>query len=390
MTYKQRSLAAAICVSLLSLSGCGGSGSPQSDKIDSDGVSNFGGNTGPGYVSFSITDGPVDEANQVVVEFTGVAIKQAGGEVFEFVFDEPKSINLLDLQGSVSESLIENQELPAGEYEWVRLMVNADHDGVLDSFIELVDGSQVELRIPSGAQTGLKLNRGFNVLPGLAANFTIDFDLRKSVVMPKGLKGALLKPSLRIVDNLAAGTLSGSVSSELILQECGEEALSYGAVYVFEGDSVEPMDVQGAETDPTASALVSFDVDHYGYEVGFLPAGSYTVAYTCDAGMDDPEAVDDLNFVGTKSIVIEADAQVILNFDVDATSEESVDDMDTDESDDEASDDDMMDDDTLQDDDEMDDEGVENEEMDDESDAVDTDEEEAAEAETDSSEDMTS
>lgn len=324
MTYKQSFLAVAMSASLLSLSGCGGSGSSQTDGVDNI----RGADSGSGYVSFSITDGPVDEANQVVVEFTGISIKQADGEVFEFIFEEPKSIDLLDLQGSISESLIENQELPAGDYEWVRLMVNAEFDDVLDSFIELSDGSQLEMRIPSGSQTGLKLNRGFTVLPGLAANFTIDFDLRKSVVMPKGQKGAFLKPTLRIVDNLVAGTLSGSVSSELILQECGAEAASFGAVYVFEGENAEPVDVQGVETDPMASAMVNFMEDSYGYEVGFLPAGNYTVAYTCGSNMDDPEAVDELMFVGADSVAIEADAHTVKDFDVVMAEEEAEVDLD--------------------------------------------------------------
>lgn len=70
--------------------------------------------------------------------------------------------------------LLDGVTLNAGRYNWVRLKVNAER-GVIDSYIDLLDDSRHSLYIPSGNQTGLKLNRGFDVPEGEMASFTIRF-----------------------------------------------------------------------------------------------------------------------------------------------------------------------------------------------------------------------
>lgn len=297
MMFYRKPLANALLVSsILGLAACGGSSS------------------GSGRLSLSVTDAPVDNANQVVVEFTGVTIKPAEGEAVEFDFEEPKSINLLDLQGTLSESLID-ETVAAGEYSWIRLHVNADRDGKLDSFIEFDDGNQLELYVPSGSQTGLKLVSGFTVPVGSNADFTIDFDLRKSITNPVGMQNAvILKPALRIVDNTVVGSIAGSIDATLVSEQCADATLDDGAVYVYSGTDATTADVQGAATDPLVTALVSFSEGNYQYEAGFLPEGSYTIAYTCDAGSDDPEQENTLSFVGTTNLDVTADTETTHNF----------------------------------------------------------------------------
>ena len=139
MTIKQGLNAALLAAAVLGLTACGGSSSERT-----------------GHLSLSVTDAPVDSANHVIVSFSGVVIKPHDGQEQVFTFDEPKEIDLLSLQGTSSESLLTDEEVPAGDYEWIRLMVNAQHDGVLDSYIEMTDGTQPEQWVPSGEQTGLK------------------------------------------------------------------------------------------------------------------------------------------------------------------------------------------------------------------------------------------
>jgi len=315
------------CFVITSVTGCGGGSG--------------GGGSSTGMLSISVTDAPVDEASSVVVEFTGVIIQPASGERLEFDFDQlecsetgtscvvdadctggtdvcidpPRQIDLLALNGGGSETILDGVTVPAGHYNWIRLKVNAECD-TLDSYIEIPDdiNSPYSLYVPSGSQTGLKLVRGFDVPAGGTASFTIDFDLRKSVNLPEG-QGTCsgnykLKPALRLVDNTDVGSISGTVSSELI----GDTSCTGGnAVYVFEDHDITPDDVDGIDPDPVTSAFVSFNDDEqeYVYKAAFLSSGNYTIAFTCQAGNDDPEVdesptLDPITFVGTTNVEVSA------------------------------------------------------------------------------------
>ncbi len=83
----------------------------------------------------------------------------------------------------------------------------------MDSLIDLDDGSQHELRVPSGGESGLKRNKGFTVTADAHSAYTIDFDLRKSVVKPNDQPGYFLKPVLRLVGNVQAGAIRGTMDA---------------------------------------------------------------------------------------------------------------------------------------------------------------------------------
>lgn len=277
--------------------GCSGGG----------GASNISTDVGTGTFSLGITDGPVDDAVNVVVEFTGVSIKPVDGEVIEFNFTEAKQIDLLQLQGSASDSLLTNETVVAGDYEWIRLHVTAEQNGVMDSYLEMKDGTQIELRIPSGAETGLKLVNGFTIAAGGTASFTIDFDLRKSVIKPAGMPSAMLRPALRLVNNLTVGSIIGTIDENLVMSSCIDASIDDGSVYAYSGAGVTPTDIQGTTSDPLVTALVHLSEEGYTYELGFLPEGEYTLAYTCGASNDDPLTADNVEFMGSTTVTVLAD-----------------------------------------------------------------------------------
>ena len=266
-----------------------------------------------GALSFAITDSPVDAAEKVVVRFNGIEIKPADGDAISFDFSSPRDIDLLALQGGNAAPLISGESVPAGNYNWVRLKVSAVQDNIFDSYIQ-IDGVQYELRIPSGNETGLKLVSGFTVAQGGNANYTIDFDLRKSVVAPPGQAPVMmLKPALRLVNNIEVGTMTGVVDSSLIAAECEGEAT--GAVYVYSGSDVSPDDLDGDAGDPLTSGAVTLDEGGtYRYTIAFLAAGNYTASYSCDTDADDPESDDSLVFVGTQNASITAGATTTVSF----------------------------------------------------------------------------
>ena len=298
-----------VTLSNMLLIGCGGSG----------------GSSPTGSISISVTDAPVDTAENVVVEFSGVEIKPENGDSITFDFTErctndPEScqIDLMALTNGASELILSDETVASGQYNWLRLLVKAEQE-VRDSYI-VINGKEFELRIPSGAQSGLKINRGFIVPAGGEANFTIDFDLRKSVhdpVGPKDPNDYILRPTLRMVDNTTTGTLSGNVDRSFFAS-----GSCTGAVYVFADgtlDAPDDEDGEGFGPDPITSALVEDDGVH-GYNISFLSEGDYLVAFTCDAEADDPNADNDdpdnapVNFLSKATVSITANSNTDYDF----------------------------------------------------------------------------
>ena len=299
----KKSLLTLSLLSSLSLFGC-------------DGASDYNGGRGEmpnGELTLSITDAAVDNASEVWVQFSAIELKPESGKSITYTFNTPMRINLLSLQGSNSLDFFNNLSVPSGVYNWVRLAV--DTDAVADSYITIPNDSpnaHHELTIPSGSQSGLKINNGFIVGANSQVAMTIDFDLRKSVVEANG--EYLLKPVLRLVDNDEAGALTGSIDSSFTVgANCSDQDPDTGnAVYVFAGHDSSVDDIDSISPDPVTTALMSLNVQtgNYDYEVGFLPVGNYTVAYTCMADLDDPEVDDAILFQFVTNATVEAPVEL--------------------------------------------------------------------------------
>lgn len=290
--FLKKALAMSILtVPALMLSGCGGN-------------ENASTTTSTVPFSLALTDGPVDSATAVVIELTGVSIKPKGAEAIVVEFDEPRSINLLDLQEGAVTDLINGLELEPGEYDGIHLHITAVKDDVLDSYVEFEDGTIQELELEGKADHGLHITKKFTLVEDEPAEFTIDFDLRKSLKAAEDY--VILKPHLHLVHNHHAGHLHGDLDPALIADLCADPSVDLGAVYVFAGANAIPTDVNGSESDPVASALVKLAPHgEYHYHVGFLEAGEYTVAYTCDAASDVPDEVNELTFAVLEPVTIE-------------------------------------------------------------------------------------
>ncbi|MDG5499739.1 DUF4382 domain-containing protein [Marinobacter sp. BGYM27] len=277
------------------------------------GDSNDGSSAETGTLSMGLTDAPVDSVKEVNITITGIEAKPAGGDRIRFDFEKPISLNLLDLQNGAVAQLLADEEVPAGEYNWARLQL-----GDQSTFTVIADdGGTYTLRVPSGDQTGLKTSK-FNVPAGGAAAFTIDFDVRKSLVKPNGgPTDYMLKPVLRLVENDNVGTIQGAVDSTVVASECSDATNYAGAVYIFEGAAAVPDDL-GSANEPMMVAPVDTHTGNYDYTAAFVTAGEYTVSYTCD--MDSVEDADenpvdeDLSFYGTQSATVEAGEITVSNF----------------------------------------------------------------------------
>ena len=284
----------------IALTGCGGSGSDPAQEA-------------MGILNLSVSDGGIDAA-KVCIKFDGVQLKKADEDApmpVEY-FDEPVIVNLLANQGANSQP-ITSQQVPAGNYEWIRLMVDAskgNNAGLADtdqtdsqcladdgSYLLTETGLHYSLFIPSGEQSGLKLIKDITIPVNASGNFTAEWDLGKSFIAPPGLApDAIMKPVVKLVANNEVGTLVGQVADGLVEAEtCDAEFAP--KVYVFdEGVEPNPIDYPPEDpeapfepdpNDPVATGLVEQQEQddgsmQYRYSIGFLLAGRYDPVFTCD------------------------------------------------------------------------------------------------------------
>jgi len=277
--------AAVLCV-LLFLTSCGG-GSSNSPSLN-----------------LYMADAPIDAANSVNITLTELDVTGDAGTLY-FLFPGPVTFNFYQLQGGLSQFLI-SQPLPTGHYTSITLYFEAA-PGTLDSSITLIgNGNVYPLVIPAGAPTKITVPVNFIVFRNINANYTVDMDLRRSIYPDPNNPGQyILQPSLRAVNNLDAGSITGSVATTLVTSGCSP------AIYVYSG-KVTPTDVNinapSGTVQPISSALVGINstTAQYNFTVGWLPPGLYTVAFTCQAAQDNPTTTDNISFTSVTTATVNA------------------------------------------------------------------------------------
>jgi hypothetical protein len=268
-------------------------------------------------ISVSLIDAPVDGLTEVNVEIGAIWIKPTDGAAFELpLTSAPMTIDLLESTPSNPALLIDGAVVPPGSYEWLAMDVNASFDNVYDSYVMTSAGGQEEIRVPSGR---VRLVDGFDVGTNQSVEFLFDWDMRSGLVRPPGQPGYFLKPAFRVLEVNEYGTLGGTVAPETLAAmdnacDADAEDLDVGnVVYVFAGSDVVPDDIDGIDPDPVATAAVEPNGDgDYVYKVVLSP-GDYTVAFTCQAGNDDPEVdetgtPDEIAFIDPTNVPITGDA----------------------------------------------------------------------------------
>ena len=259
-----------------------------------------------GSVNLDVTDAPVDKAQNVFVQFSGVTFKPTGADAITVTFSSPKTIDLLALKDGDTASLISDRQMRDGNYDSITLNVNAVGDGS-DSYLILAsDPKKAKIPLQMSNASGLTITGGFSVDKDSTQNYVVDFDLRKSVLA--GTTAYQLKPALRLVNSDKSGSISGSVAG------AGASGCS-PAVYVYQGSSATPGD-EGSANPPYMSTLVRLDTasGDYLYKAAFLPPGNYTVATTCSAGLDDATVSGDITLGGAKNVSVQSGVDTAQNF----------------------------------------------------------------------------
>ena len=161
-----------------------------------------------------ITDAPIDDAQSVVITIVKIEISK-DGEGWEEYFnandegEEEKKIDLLEYsKGKVF--LFDGQEFNAGEYGQIRLYLSETPE---KNYIVLTEDelNKHNLDINPGIRNnGVKLVSGFEIKEGVTTSLTIDFDVRKSIVVKNPNRTPpiySLKPTLKLITNDLSGNI---------------------------------------------------------------------------------------------------------------------------------------------------------------------------------------
>ncbi len=157
----------------------------------------------------------------------------------------PKTYDLLQLTNGVN-AVIGSATVPAGRYSQVRLFIGSGSNVV-------IGGVSSPLTVPSGVQSGLKLNVDATIQSDITYVLTLDFNADQSIVTTGGLSGQfMLKPVIRVITTASNGAITGTVLP----------------------DSARP-----TITAFNSSDTVSTAADTSGnFTVGYLPSGTYSLS----------------------------------------------------------------------------------------------------------------
>jgi len=269
-------------------------------------------------LTLGVSDAPLDDAKEVVIVFDKIELSGPGGErlVFEVCEDldgngecdesePPAQVDLLDYQGSDVFTLLDDVEVPVGEYPWMRVRILNGDGTDQRSHVIRDDGQLVPLVVKRGQGTEEgEIQLDTFVLASGDNQFVVEFDMRRSLVEPqnKNDDSINLKPrGVRLSNTVEVGHIGGEVSEEL-MGNCetasqSEPQFSH-VVYLYPGDiGVESMDDDADQAEeehilPLATAAVVHDEanDTASYEFGFVAEGEYSLGYSCVAHNDLPES----------------------------------------------------------------------------------------------------
>lgn len=236
-------------------------------------------------VQVLLTDAAADHIASARVDIGAVELLPADSEGTVVTLTEDATdgtVDLLDLEGTATAQLADTT-IDSGTYSQIRLMVDSATVELASGY-EFNDGSTSRtLFVPSGAQTGIKLNLadgdavsegGLMFEAGDPQVLVLDFDVAQSFVLqgspgtPAGIEDVLFTPAIRVAVHDVAGSISGTVS----LASSAPDSIAVSGVTV----SATPTDEGMLEAYQTSTATAATDSTG-SYTINYVVPGSYAV-----------------------------------------------------------------------------------------------------------------
>lgn len=166
----------------------------------------------------------------------------------------PGIYDLLTLTAGI-DTVIADDEIPAGLISQIRLILGNDNTVV-------AEGESYDLTVPSGAESGLKINLHQELEEGEDYYILLDFDAAQSIILT-GNGDYLLKPVIHAIAESVHGGISGRLEPEI--------AAEVYAINQMNQDST------GTYTDGSGSFLIQ-GLEEGMYTVSIVPDEAYTPA----------------------------------------------------------------------------------------------------------------
>jgi hypothetical protein len=238
----------------------------------------------PATVRVLLTDAPADYIAAAEVDIGAVELISADGQHVKLTDNGTDGfVNLLDFQAPATTPLAE-ATIDPGSFTQMRLIVDSARVQLAPGYTFRDGSTEKALKVPSGMQTGIKLNlHGADggplaVVPGQTV-LVLDFNVEKSFVLqgnpvtPAGIHGVIFKPTISVTGQNAAASISGTISTSLANQSV--EGLTVRAV---------PTDAGTAPgyTAQTDTAVTDSDGN---YTIPYLVPATYNVTVDLPAGL---------------------------------------------------------------------------------------------------------
>lgn len=159
-----------------------------------------------GTLEVRLVDAPVDSVSEVNVVIDSVQVNNTQNEEGWVTISKPmQSYDLLKLTNGAY-AVLGEAELESGTYEQIRLILNSEGNNLV-----FPDERVEDLFVPSGTQTGVKLNVNAEIEAGFTYTLILDFDASRSVVKAGNSGKYLLKPVIRASNEATTGMIAGTV-----------------------------------------------------------------------------------------------------------------------------------------------------------------------------------
>lgn len=180
-----------------------------------------GGSAGTGTLSLSLSDASSDDYKAVYVTVDEISVHPASGGGWVTVASPDQTYNLLELVNGVRSSL-GVALLDPGRYTQMRLKLGASPasgTNILSqahpyaNYFINQSNQAVELKVPSGSTTGLKVVNGFDISAGGTTELLLDFSVEESIVKAGSSGKWLLKPTVKVLETAEYAIVSGTITN---------------------------------------------------------------------------------------------------------------------------------------------------------------------------------